>query len=417
VLLLAAFAAPSWRSLPLSSLFALPSRGEGFGNRLLEALGLRQARAAGNRDGSVDPSLMGPSAAGGSAFAPGPPLRACWRLWRGALVPARGSFRCQFAERLLRRLPGRLQSLLARLPVLGWKLRPCVAIAGPLTLTLAQETPGPNCAALDQGPGPPRPHDAGQLARERPPTLVHRRLAIQDSHPPAQADGSACGRYVLVFKPRSTTRRELRPNLEARATAFPLRRRHRVAAAAAHSAMAAPPLGRLRGMYAYCLWDRQGRRALPGPRSLRHPKSTLYIWQGPGAELLVRFGLRALLTTGRVPRRLDPRGLRAIPAQAACLRRTLVKGVVRPAAGRHRDLAGGRWQHAAPLAAELAPEAAASLPESGGYNPASSEASVQAPPARRCCRWGLFLSGGLDSAAVLRFVSRPLTTDHESASR
>lgn len=125
-------------------------------------------------------------------------------------------------------------------------------------------------------------------------------------------------------------------------------------------------------MYTSCLWDRQERSALPA--------------------------------TGWVPRRLDPRGLRVFLAQGSLpAERTLVEGVCALPPGGRGIWQEGRWQ------ASYAPEAALPYPDLAAYTRQALEASV---PAHLLADVpvGLFLSDGLDSAAVLALVGRPLTT-------
>ena len=92
--------------------------------------------------------------------------------------------------------------------------------------------------------------------------LVHRRLAIQDLSPGGhQPMRSVCGRYVLVFNGEIYNQHALRLDLERQGHRFRSRSdtevllqlliRHGTAA-----------LQRLRGMFAFCLWDTLEHRAL-----------------------------------------------------------------------------------------------------------------------------------------------------------
>jgi len=111
-----------------------------------------------------------------------------------------------------------------------------------------------------------------------------------------------------------------------------------------------------------------------------------------------------------VPRRLDPRGLRAFLAQGSLpAERTLVEGVCALPPGGIGIWQEGRWHTQLHWQPSYAPEAPLPYPDLVAYTRQALEASVQAHLLADV-PVGLFLSGGLDSAAVLALVSRPLTT-------
>ena len=218
---------------------------------------------------------------------------------------------------------------------------------------------------------------------------------------------SACGRYVLVFNGEIYNQHDLRHELETQGHSFRSSSDTEVLLALlACQGRAALP--RLRGMYALCLWDRQERTALLA----RDPYGIkpLYLWQSQMGDLLFASELRALLATGLVERRLDGTALAAFLAAGSVPEPlTLVAGV--------QSLPPGHfaiWDQGT-LTLERFWEPPFSQPES--INP---EVAIE-----RCRQaleravqehllsdvpLGLFLSGGLDSAAVLALAPRGLTT-------
>ena len=256
------------------------------------------------------------------------------------------------------------------------------------------------------------PDDAGhwhETAATGPAALLlHQRLAIQDlsaaGHQPMHSD---CGRYVLVFNGEIYNQHVLRRELEAQGHSFRSSSDTEVLLALlARQGRAA--LQRLRGMYAFCLWDRQERTALLA----RDPYGIkpVYLWQSQTGDLLFASELRALLATGLVERRLNVTALAAfLGAGSVPEPLSLVAGV--------ESLPPGHcavWREGT-LTLERFWEPPFAHPES--INPEVAiercrqalERSVQAHLLSDV-PLGLFLSGGLDSAAVLALAPRGLTT-------
>jgi len=343
------------------------------------------------------------------------------------LVPGpRPSFAAVAKTVWLRRLPWPgCSPCWPRLPVLGvrlshvWHRRP--------TLHSAQATPGPGTgAALDQGPPQPRPDDGRPLARERPPPgspapgnqdLSTRRLTSRWP--------SACGRYVPGVQPaRIYNARELRADLERQGPPLSLRRPQPEVAAAScfmYRYGKRPPLGRCAHVTPTPLGTRRERPGTAGPRSLT--ASSRGVTSGRGSRVSMRGcsrrNVRALRTTGRVPRRPRSAGVESSswPGQPAPSERTLVEGVCACRAGGPKY---GIWPEG-PLATpklhwqlELRTGSAASLPGVWWLYTRKLLKQPSRPPARRCVRWGCSLWAR--AACGLALVSRPLTTDHESAS-
>ena len=155
------------------------------------------------------------------------------------------------------------------------------------------------------------PDDSGfwssPLGAGEPVSLVHRRLAIQDLSPGGhQPMVSACGRYVLVFNGEIYNQHALRRDLE--------RQGHRFRSSSDTEVLlqlliryGTAALQRLRGMYAFCLWDSHEQRALLA----RDPFGIkpLYLWQSSGGQLLFASEVRALLASNLIPRQLDANSL------------------------------------------------------------------------------------------------------------
>jgi asparagine synthase (glutamine-hydrolysing) len=238
--------------------------------------------------------------------------------------------------------------------------------------------------------------------------LVHTRLAILDLSPSGhQPMASACGRWQLVFNGEIYNHSELRARLEAEGHRFRGSGDTEVLLAWMAS-RGADGLASLRGMFAFALFDTETGTALLARDP--HGIKPLYLWQGKGGELAFASELRALLRSGRVPRQPDPTAIAAYLASGSVPEpATLVAGVQRLAAGHWLRWQDGRitirpWQ---PL-----PEA---LLQGGSAlsGPAIHDKDTAVALCREAVRdsltahlvsdvpVGLFLSAGLDSAALL----------------
>ncbi|MDC3009379.1 asparagine synthase (glutamine-hydrolyzing) [Synechococcus sp. AH-736-G20] len=238
--------------------------------------------------------------------------------------------------------------------------------------------------------------------------LLHQRLSIQDiSEAGHQPMHSECGRYVLVFNGEIYNQRELRSRLEARGYRFRSSGDTEVLLALL-SYEGRSALSCLRGMFAFCLWDRVERTALLA----RDPYGIkpLYFWHGSGGDLLFASELRALIASGIFDNRLNNAALSAFLCSGSVPEPlTFVDGVYSLPPG-----------HCALLHDGL-------LVQEPFWTPTFSQLdSIKPLEAVERCRnaleqsvkahllsdvpLGLFLSGGLDSAAVLALAPRGLKT-------
>jgi asparagine synthase (glutamine-hydrolysing) len=147
--------------------------------------------------------------------------------------------------------------------------------------------------------------DAEGMWQDDAAWLGHRRLAIQDLDPRSnQPMHSSCGRYVIVFNGEIYNFSALRSQLVEVGVQFRTTSDTEVLLtlfARDGSAM----LPRLRGMFAFVIWDRTARRAF----AARDPYGIkpLY-WAQTGEGVLVASQVRALLATGSVSQAPCARG-------------------------------------------------------------------------------------------------------------
>jgi asparagine synthase (glutamine-hydrolysing) len=254
------------------------------------------------------------------------------------------------------------------------------------------------------------PDDAGVWESESA-CLVHRRLSILDLSPTGhQPMASPCGRWQLVFNGEIYNHEALRGEL--------LCEGHRFRGSGDTEVLLAwlasrgrGGLGALRGMYAFCLYDSQERTALLARDP--HGIKPLYLWHGPGGELAFASELRALLASGLIECRLQPEALACyLTTGSVAEPATFVEGVQRLPAGylaewREGRLARQPWW---PLPESLTPSGPSLPPgEAVARTRSALEASVAAHMVSDV-PVGLFLSGGLDSAALLALAPRGLHT-------
>jgi len=144
--------------------------------------------------------------------------------------------------------------------------------------------------------------DALGICQEDGMTLGHRRLAILDLDARAhQPMSSACGRYVIVFNGEIYNFRELKAQCETVGDIFRTNSDTEVLLAL-FAAQGEAMLPKLRGMFAFVIWDRQRKRAF----AARDPYGIkpLYYAVTPDG-ILFASQVKALLATGLVSHDVD----------------------------------------------------------------------------------------------------------------
>jgi asparagine synthase (glutamine-hydrolysing) len=241
---------------------------------------------------------------------------------------------------------------------------------------------------------------------ERPfVVLGHTRLAIIDISDTGAQPMGGIGTPYVTYNGETYNFLEVRSELERGGARFDSRSDTEVLLRG-YDAWGIDVVSRLRGMFAFGLWDSAQRRLLLARD--RFGIKPLYYYAGDG-YLLFGSEVRALLATGLVPRRLDATalwqylGYQSIPAP-----RTLVAGV--------RMLEPGNWMTVAAGGARVQREYW-NLLKGAGEQPSD----VSPDTARRHVGdllrdsvvahmisdvpVGAFLSGGIDSSAVVALMS------------
>ena len=254
------------------------------------------------------------------------------------------------------------------------------------------------------------PDDSGQVS-SGPATIGMRRLAIFDPANGRQPMVSPDGRHHLVFNGAIYNFRELRPDYAARGWVFRTECDTELLLAAL-SLDGPAVLPRLRGMFAFALWDAVERTLLLA-RDALGIKPLLYHHDAAGPFLFAS-EVRPLLASKHVPADLDPAAaadfLRwlAIPSP-----RTIHAGIRALRPGEQLLLRDTRatvsawWTPASVFSAPAAsrPPAATSIPELRTQLRAKLDDTIQAHLAADV-PVGAFLSGGLDSSVVCALMAR-----------
>jgi asparagine synthase (glutamine-hydrolysing) len=253
------------------------------------------------------------------------------------------------------------------------------------------------------------PDDEGRfVSGDGRAAFVHARLAILDLSPAGhQPMHSPDGRLTVTFNGEIYNFLELRRDLEQSGERFSSRSDTEVLLRL-YQRLGPECVTRLRGMFAFAIWDDLEKTCFLA-RDLFGIKPLYY--HDSGDRLLFASEVRALLDTGLIPRRLDPAGVagyfrngsvqepdtlvrdvRSLPAGHAVLWKS---GAVQPYQYRAVQFPATP----APDAGSILPEVRAALDDSVAHH-FLSDVPV-----------GIFLSGGIDSTALLALASHDKSRD------
>jgi len=245
-------------------------------------------------------------------------------------------------------------------------------------------------------------------------TLGQRRLAIIDlsaaGHQPME---SACGRFVLTYNGEIYNHRDLVADLEAAGHVFRGHSDTEVLVEAIARWGIDRALERAAGMFAFALWDTEGRELVLARDRLG--KKPLY-WTSAGGALAFASELSALLLLETTPRRIDRDAL-CLYLRHACVPapRTILEGVHKLEPGHvlsfraHNDADVACFWSVRGIAADGAAD-----PFEGTVDEALAELDVlvDRAVAQRMIAdvpVGVFVSGGIDSSLVAARMAKLAT--------
>jgi len=244
-------------------------------------------------------------------------------------------------------------------------------------------------------------HAATTAAGRSGASLGHRRLAVIDLEGGRQPMTSADGRWTIVFNGEIYNFRELRHELESRGIDFRTKSDTEVLLEA-WAQWGAGAVDRLRGMFAFALWDAR-ERALWLVRDRLGVKPLYYARTGSG--LLFGSEIKALLAHPGVSRRLRPA---AVDDYLAYLYvpppQTIFEGI--------EELPPAHWLRFADGAIEIRRYWQALPRPAGDEEPAEADelcALLDEAVRLRLVSdvpLGAFLSGGVDSSSIVALAAR-----------
>ncbi|MFT8245520.1 asparagine synthase (glutamine-hydrolyzing) [Roseomonas sp. BN140053] len=246
--------------------------------------------------------------------------------------------------------------------------------------------------------------DGDGFHREPHLALGHRRLSVVDLAGGTQPMSTADGQVTVCFNGEIYNHAALRPLLEAAGHRF---RTRSDTEAILHgwTEWGTGCLDRLKGMFAFAVWDRQ-RGELLLARDRLGEKPLYYTWL-PDGRFAFASEMAGLLALPELPRRIDPAAvddflaLGYVPDPG-----TIYAGIHRLPAGHFLLLRRGETGRPAPRRYWRPPTAAAAAPADAPAELARRlDAAVRAQ-LMADVPLGAFLSGGVDSSAVTALAAR-----------
>ena len=239
---------------------------------------------------------------------------------------------------------------------------------------------------------------------ERRVGLAHRRLSIIDLSTGHQPMANEDGTVQIVFNGELYNFAQLREELIAKGHAFRTRSDTETIVHA-YEEWGPECVRRFRGMFAFAIWDANRERLLLARD--RYGKKPLFLYQAEGL-LLFASEIKAILTVAGVPRRVDRGALwdyftyRYVPAPA-----TLLVGIRKLMPGSYAVCERGAVVETSYFEPDDGRPAAARPPEADPV--AAFLAQLDEAVRVRMISdvpFGAFLSGGIDSSAVVAMMSR-----------
>lgn len=234
--------------------------------------------------------------------------------------------------------------------------------------------------------------------------LGFRRLAIIDVAGGQQPMANENGSVWLVGNGEIYNFRSLRPELEAIGHVFASRCDIETVIHAWES-WGADCLGRLRGMYAFALWDARQRRLLLARDRLG--EKPLYYATAPDGSFVFASELAALAAVPGVLQRLDARAVEDFFAYGYVPEPdSIFQGVHRLPAGHYLLLEDGKPVPAPSRYWSVVPHAAASAERDAASQLEQRLSTVVGAQMVSDVPLGAFLSGGIDSSTVVALAAR-----------